>query len=323
MCSAQRQIAYARSPLVRRPSMFHAVQIISVLALLCPSCTADGISIPLREIAKGVSLPVISIGTWLAGTKEDPFSIVGNWTAQGGRGIDTALVYRDQAKVAAAIRAQWLRRDEVYITSKIPFCAGEALAKIAIEEDLKALNTTYVDLMLIHTSVGVDCPGTWRALEKYHAAGALRSIGVSNFKPAALQPLLEAARVPVAVNQIDYSVLSHDEETIAFCRAHDITVEAYSPLGGAYSRGSIFSEPTVVAIANAHGVSAAQVAIRWIVQGGPHPHPAGDILTVLSGNPEHQLNDADVFGFQLSDAEMQNLTKISSAKKDSPTIFVE
>ena len=283
----------------------------SLLVLLCwcsLAAAAGSISIPLREVAKGVALPVISIGTWLAGTSEDPAAIVGNWTAQGGRGIDTALVYRDQAKVAAAIAAQRLRREEVYLTTKIPFCVGEALAEVAIREDLNALNTTYVDLMLIHASVGIDCPGTWRALEKYHAAGALRAIGVSNFKPAALRQLMSAARVPIAVNQIDYSVLSHDEETIAFCRAHNITVEAYSPLGGAHSKGSVFSEPTVVAIASAHGVSAAQVAIRWIVQ-------RGDILTVLSGKAEHQVNDADVFGFQLSDAEMQKLSQLADADK--------
>lgn len=263
------------------------------------------ISVPLKEIAPGVSIPVISVGTWLAGQAEDPGGIVGNWTKQGGRGIDTALIYRDQAKVASAIQAQALRREEVYITTKIPLCSGEWLAELAIKQDLKALNTSYVDLMLIHASLGVDCAGTWRALEKYHASGALRAIGVSNFDSKALASLMKSVTVPIAVNQIDYSVLSHDEETIRFCRANNITVEAYSPLGGAHSKGSVFSNPTVGSIAKAHNVSAAQVAIRWIVQ-------RGDILTVLSGNPAHQANDADVFGFELSEVEMDQLAKISS-----------
>jgi len=268
------------------------------------------ISVPLKEIAPGVSIPVISVGTWLAGQPEDPAGIVGNWTAQGGRGIDTALVYNDQAKVAAAIKAQKLKREDVYITTKIPLCAGETLAELAIKQDLKALNTSYVDLMLIHASIGIDCAGTWRALEKYHASGALRAIGVSNFDSKALEKLMRTVKVPIAVNQIDYSVLSHDEETITFCRAHNITVEAYSPLGGAHSHGSVFSEPTVLSIAKAHSVSAAQVAIRWIVQ-------RGDILTVLSGNPAHQANDADVFGFSLSEAEMVQLGNVSAAVEES------
>merc|ERR1712203_1065387 len=103
------------------------------------------------------------------------------------------------------------------------------------------------------------------------------------------------------------NVFSHDEETIAFCDANNITVEAWSPLGGAHGGNrSVFSDPTIGAIATSHNVSAAQVALRWIAQ-------RGHTIAVLSGNKDHQANDADLFSFKLTDDEMTKLTGLQHA----------
>merc|ERR1712224_751553 len=140
-------------------------------------------------------------------------------------------------------------------------------------------------------------------LEDYVAQGKLKSIGVSNFNAKQMQKVMDKATVPIAVNQIEYNVFSHDEDVIAFCDANNITVEAYSPLSGQKGAQSVFSDETVKAIAATHNVSAAQVALRWIVQ-------RGHTLAVLSSNPEHQANDADLFGFELTDDEMTQLTEL-------------
>jgi 2,5-diketo-D-gluconate reductase A len=256
-----------------------------------------------KTIAPGVEMPKVSIGTWVSGStskKEDPKEIVSNWLSLGFRGVDTALVYFDQKDVAETIAESGVAREDIFITSKIPDCSAVATS---VDYDLKKLNSSYIDLMLIHGPIGLPgaCPKAWKVLEKYVADGKLRAIGVSNFNAKQLQRIVDVATVPIAVNQIQYNVFSHDEDTIAFCDQHNITVEAWSPLNGAHGGQSVFSDDVVLGIAKEHNVSAAQVALRWILQ-------RGHVLTVLTSNKEHQANDADLFSFTLKDEEIATLT---------------
>jgi len=262
------------------------------------------VNVPTKEIAHGVNMPVISIGTWTSDghSGEEAPKIVDAWLGQGGRGIDTALVYMDQAKVATAINDAGLKREDVFITTKIPGCG---LAQASIDRDLKELNTSYIDLLLIHEHVGLSCSGTWKVLEENVKNGKLKSIGISNFKAADIEDILKGATIKPAVNQIEYNVFAHDEDVIAACRKHNITVEAYSPLAPPYSNKTVLKEPTVTSIAKAHNVSAFQVALKWIVQ-------RGDVLTVLSSNPAHQASDADLWSFTLADDEMTKLGALQS-----------
>jgi len=264
------------------------------------SLVVAGATLPTKEIAPGVNLPVVNIGTWLAGSsKEDPKLITKNWLDQGFRGIDTALVYNDQKNIAAVIAESGIPREDIFITSKLPGCGAAAAS---VNSDLKQLNVDYIDLMLIHSPIGLNCPGTWKVLEDFVAQGKLRAIGVSNFNPKQMQNIMKNAKIPIAVNQIVYNVFNHNEETIAFCDANNITVEAYSPLKGQNGAQSIFKDETVKGIAAAHNVSAAQVALKWIVQ-------RGHTLAVLSSSAEHQANDADLWSFDLADDEMDTLTQ--------------
>merc|ERR1711957_133899 len=215
---------------------------------------------------------------------------------------DTALIYRDQVSIAKAISTSGINRKDIFITSKIPACG---LAQVGIDEDLKQLNTTYIDLILIHSPIGF-CRGTWKVLEDNVKNGKLRAIGISNFNPKQIQNILKGATIAPAVNQIGYSVFGHNEDTIKFCHDNNITVEAYSPLGGAHGGKSVFKDPTVMSIATAHNVSEAQVALKWIVQ-------RGDVLTTLSSNKDHQANDADLWSFTLADDEMTKLGAIAGS----------
>jgi len=267
---------------------------------------AHGVAVPSQEIAPGVAMPVLSIGTWTQGTAENATAIVAEWLAQGGRGIDTAYIYFDQDKVADALAASGVDRKEVFVTSKLPACVGERLARYFVEQDLKRLRTSYIDLMLVHMPYGVDCAGTWAALEAFVAAGKLRAIGVSNFKVSHLTKLLTTAKITPAVNQIEWNVYAHDDSTAAFCRQHNITVESYSPFGQNHfgQHSSIFKDARIAPIARAHNVSNAQVALRWILQ-------RGHVVTFMSSSAAHQASDA-ALAFDLAEAELTALDTLHS-----------
>lgn len=257
-----------------------------------------GLLVPTQQIAPGVLMPVVSIGT--GGTERSAAgTIVTNWLGLGGRGIDTALMYQDQDVVAQAIRSAHVDRKSLFITSKIPGCSQ---AEASVQADLKALGTDYLDLLLIHFPQG-DCSAAWAALEAFHAKGVLKAIGVSNFRKPELESLLKTAKVVPAVNQIQHNLLQHDDETIAFSRAHNITIEAYSPLGR--DSGAIPKNAVVTAIASRHKVTAFQVALKWILQ---HGH----VLTFQSSSAEHQQQDADLFSFSLTGDEMAQLDNLQT-----------
>merc|ERR1712166_311173 len=287
----------------------------SVLCLALLSAVTASVVIPTQQIAPGVSIPVISMGTWSEGTSENSTLITHNWLSQGGRGIDTAWVYFDQTKIAETILASGVPREQLFITSKIPGCVA---AERFVEADLKQLNTSYIDLMLIHSAIpSLNCPNTWKVLEEYVQKGKLRAIGVSNFKSKDLDGVLAKATIVPAVNQISHSVFEHDDELVQYCAQKNITIEAYSPLGSPGRVGhrktnatSVFKNPTISSIAQAHNVSNPQVALRWIVQGG-------HILTVLSESTVHQANDADIFNFQLSANEMKQLSDVQKSTSSS------
>lgn len=264
------------------------------------------LDIPTKEVAPGVKMPVLSIGT--GGTESHNASaIVHNWLSQGGRGVDTALIYRDQPVVAKAIADAGVDRKDVFITTKIPGCFAAAAS---VRSDLRQLKTDYIDLLLLHSPYGGDCGATWAVLEDFHAKGVLKSIGVSNFNASKLEGLMKTAKVVPAVNQIRHNLLSHDDETINFARAHGITIEAYSPLGR--NSGDIPSNKVIQEMALKYNVTTYQIALRWIVQ---HGH----VLTFQSTSPQHQANDADIFNFVLADPDMAVLDKL---QKHTAQFFV-
>jgi diketogulonate reductase-like aldo/keto reductase len=154
--------------------------------------------IPTKEIAPGIRIPVVSIGT--GGLEaENASSIVANWLELGGRGIDTAFMYKNQQVLKDEFKKLGVDRDSVFITTKIPGCSA---TKHYIEEDLKQLGTDYIDLLLIHFPEVSGCVQAWQVLEDYHKKGIAKAIGVSNFGKEDLQKILAAATVKPHVNQV-------------------------------------------------------------------------------------------------------------------------
>ena len=183
----------------------------------------------------------------------------------------------------------------------------------------------YVDLLLVHfpfvikpecygLASGPPCdppfydPGaaarqeTWRAMEVLQQAGRARAIGLSDYNVTQIAETLAVATRPIALHQVEWNPLDHDEEMLALCEKHGIRLQAWSPLGGA--EGSVFEDPTIKAVAAAHNVSAAQVSLKWSLQ-------RGVAVVVGTDNPAHMASDLDVWGFELSADEMSAISAIS------------
>ena len=241
-------------------------------------------AIPSVPIAPNVPpLPLVSLGTG-SGQHEDVAAATELWLRLGGRAIDTAWLYekfhKSESGVAAGIAASGVPAHEIFIITKVMCSSFEQVSRM-VDDNLRRLQTT-PKLTLIHfpgtghfpCSDGGSVAETWRALEAARAAGKTASIGVSNFGVADLRELKRAAKVwPPAVNQGSMSVGYHDDETISFCGQEGTTYMAYSPLcggsnGSSCQHGSVMHLPKVQSIAKVHNVSAAQVALKWLVQQG-------------------------------------------------------
>jgi len=273
------------------------------VAWIAPFVLVASVNVPTREIAPGVSMPLISIGTGGLESTE-AINITKNWLEIGGRGVDTAYVYRNQDVVAKAIADVGLSRQDTFITSKIPGCL---LTQHFVELDLQILGTDYIDLMLIHSPTPeLECEAAWGVLEDYYRKGVLKAIGISNFKCDSIQKLMRIAKVVPAINQIQHNILEHDDDTVACMAENNIILEAYSPLGRSGESGNISGNPVIKSIAYNHNVSTYQIALKWILQNG-------HLLTFQSSSRDHQETDADVFKFNLTMSEMSMLGKLGAS----------
>ena len=254
------------------------------------------------KLHNGVEIPCVGFGTWQTPEGEVAVSSVKTALHAGYRHIDTASAYANEKGVGQAIRESGLGRDEVFVTSKL-FNPDHGYDKTlrAFEATMRKLGFDYLDMYLIHWPNPIYFrsnwkeanAGSWKAFEELYASGRIRAIGVSNFRPHHLKALLETAKVKPMVNQIRLCPGDIHKETVDFCRAHDILLEAYSPLG----LGRIMDVPALADIARAHGKSAAQVALRWSLQKGFLPLPK-------SVTPERIRDNANLFDFMLTPAQM-------------------
>jgi diketogulonate reductase-like aldo/keto reductase len=245
----------------------------------------------------GTVMPLLGFGTWQM-TGRQAADAVRLALVAGYRHIDTATMYRNEAEVGDAINESGVGRENVFITTKLPPNLA-ARARHTLDESLRLLGTEYVDLWLIHWPVDHGAsPATWRELLAARDAGLAKNVGVSNYSPAQLDELLAVTGIAPAVNQIPWSPKHYDARLYAYHREHDIVLEGYSPF-----KGSNLKDPVLVEIARAHGVTAAQVVLRW--------HIDKNIVVIpKSATPERIKANFDIGGFSLTAAEVERIDSL-------------
>jgi diketogulonate reductase-like aldo/keto reductase len=249
------------------------------------------------EIAPGVKMPVLGLGTYKTPPGMAVESAVATALESGYRHIDTASLYGNEEGIGTAVAHSGIPRGDVFITTKVwNDEQGYRGTLDAIEQSLSRLQTDYIDLYLVHWPIPELMQDTWRAMESAVDSGDLRAIGVCNHQEHHLEALLEIARVPPVVDQIEFHFRLQQPGLIGFCEEHDIAVQAWAPL----MRGAITEIDEVVSIAAAYEVTPFQVAIRWVLQ-------RGMVALPKSVHAERIIANADVFGFELTSQEMATL----------------
>ena len=252
------------------------------------------VRIPNAVLPTGAPIPVFGFGTYKV--TSGVYETVSSALALGYRHIDTAQMYGNEAEVGRAIADSGVRREELFITSKLDNGNHEpAAARASFEKTLADLRTDYVDLFLIHwplpTLYGGDVALPWPVLEEFHAQGRARAIGLSNYTIEHIQRVLDVAEVAPHVLQVEAHPFFPNNEVRDFARAHGMSTQAWSPL----ARGRAAKDPALARIAASIGRTGPQVALRWALE-------RGDIVFPKSVTPTRQAENLDVFSFTLPDS---------------------
>lgn len=270
-------------------------------------------------LANGVTIPCVGFGTYKNTDPAECLSSVREALAAGYRHVDTAQFYFNEENVGEAIRESGLPRNEIFLTTKVwNTSQGYDNTLRAFDESMGKLGLDYLDLYLVHWPVAkdyaTDYPSaftqTWRALEKLYADGKVRAIGVCNCLKEHLNVLFGECKVKPMVNQIEYHFGFFDPdqtEAADFSRANGIVVEAWAPL----CRGRAFGNPVLKAVAEKYGKTEAQILVRWCLQHETLPLPK----TV---SPARIRENADVFGFVISDEDMAALDAVDTVGRLGP-----
>lgn len=250
--------------------------------------------IPVVDLGGGAVMPMVGFGTWQLGGRR-AYEAVRYALEVGYRHLDTATMYRNEREVGQALRDSGLDRGEVFVTTKLPpGNAGRARATLA--ESLRALDTDYVDLWLIHWPPRRQASvPLWREFLAVRDDGQCRSVGVSNYDIAQIDELIAATGQHPVVNQIPWSPSRYDPALLAAHADRGIAVEGYSPL-----KGTRLRDPVLAEIAARHQVTPAQVVLRWHLEHG---------ITVIpkSAHPDRIKSNFDLFTFSLTPEEVTRL----------------
>jgi len=252
--------------------------------------------------AFGAHIPVIGYGTMRFPEPERAVELIARSLECGYRHIDTARKYGSEQWVGEGIRASGLPREDIWVTTKVTEenATADDFAR-SLETSLKTLGLDYVDLLLIHWhQPKVPLEETLGALAKAKREGLAKNIGVSNFTVALLDEAVDKCPEPLVVNQIEYHTYIRQDKVIAACRKHGMLVTCHAPL----ARGEMLKDPVILKIATAHGKTAAQIALKWLIQ-------QPDISAVPRGLKFSEIEEnIDIFDVELSKDEMNQISAL-------------
>lgn len=277
--------------------------------------------IPVRKLQNGVKMPMIGFGTWKL-KDEECSHMVETALKAGYPAIDTAQVYLNEEAVGEGIRRSGKRREEVFLTSKVRnrFQGYDNTLK-AVEATLQRTGLDWIDLFLIHWPGENMYVPTWKALVRMYEEGLIRAIGVSNFYPEHMETLAQETGIMPMVNQIEMHPYLVQHEVVDYCRKNDVFPVSWSPLSaggqtrqdpktsaagntGKVPSGNVMEDPVICEIAKHHGKTPAQAVLRWHIQNGFGVVPK-------SGNPDRMKQNLDIFDFELTLEEMQEIGQLT------------
>ncbi len=256
----------------------------------------------------GVEIPYLGLGVYLSEEGKEVERAV-DWALEAGyRHVDTASIYGNEAGVGRAVAHSNVPRSEIFVTSKVwNSDQGYDSTLRAFDASMQRLGLEVLDLYLVHWPVAGKYKETWKALERLYREKRVRAIGVSNFLQHHLEDLLGEAEVVPAVNQLEFHPYLVQQPLQDFCRAKGIQYEAWSPL----MQGEIFKIPEMARLAEKYGKSIAQVVLRWNLQKG--------VVTIpKSSKKERIIQNADLFDFELSAADVDLLDAMDRGKRFGP-----
>jgi diketogulonate reductase-like aldo/keto reductase len=266
-------------------------------------------TVPTLALNNDVVIPQLGFGVWQV-PSEGTAKAVRTALDSGYRSIDTAAAYRNEAGVGEAIRSCGLPRQDLFVTTKLwNSDQGYDPALRAFDASLGELGLDYVDLYLIHWPLPKrdNYVDTWRALEKLHADGRVRAVGVSNFQVPHLRRLLDETEIVPAVNQVELHPNLQQAALREFHAEHGIVTEAWSPL----AQGALLSEVIVTSLAAKYGKSPAQIVLRWHLQ-------LGNVVIPKSVTPSRIAENIDVFDFDLADDDMTVISELDMGTRVGP-----
>ena len=291
--------------------------IAGVFSMMTASIFAQAPAFDLKKgtvkLNSGHEMPVLGIGTYQLSNTQAENSVY--WALKAGmRLIDTARIYGNEEGVGRGIRRAIkegiVKREEIFVTTKMwtsDFSNGDA----AVDASLKRLGLDYIDLMILHHSQPWNDVDAYKAMERAVKAGKLRSIGLSNYyEPDDFDRLVKATSIKPALLQNETHPYHQSGKMKAHIAKYGTVMESWFPLGGRGYTQTLFNDPTISAIAKAHGKSSAQIIIRWHLQ-------AGNIAIPGSSNEKHIIEDASVWDFSLTDNEMKRMAAINKDRRNA------
>ncbi|SUO79890.1 aldo/keto reductase [Streptococcus equinus] len=258
-----------------------------------------------KTLSNGVKMPILGFGVYQVPDLAECERVVSDAISVGYRSIDTAQAYMNEEAVGNAIQKSGIAREEFFITTKIWISNyGYEKAKASLDASLEKLQTDYIDLVLLHQPFG-DYYGAYRAMEEYYKAGKIKAIGISNFAPDRVADLAIFSDVTPMVNQVETHVFNQQVNARKTMDEYGVQIESWGP----FAEGSnhLFTNETLVAIGSKYHKTAAQVALRYLIQ--------RDVIVIPKTVHKNRMEqNFDVFDFVLTDDDMAEILKLDTGK---------